>query len=69
MKEKARPSRNEGGLGRREFLLLTSSCAAATLALAAVVVVHARLRRVVPTDQPDARHSALPAEAGTSGRT
>ena len=33
MKEKARPSRNEGGLGRREFLLLTSSCAAATLAL------------------------------------
>ena len=29
----------------------------------------ARLRRVVPTDQPDARHSALPAEAGTSGRT
>lgn len=33
MKNETRPAQNEGGLGRREFLLLTSSCAAATLAL------------------------------------
>lgn len=33
MKNEVRPTQSEGGLGRREFLLLTSSCAAATLAL------------------------------------
>src|SRR5690242_14170089 len=33
MKNVAGPTQNEGGLGRREFLLLTSGCAAATIAI------------------------------------
>src|ERR1051326_8626232 len=61
MSKEVHPTR-EGGLGRREFLLLTSSCAAATLALGPNLFAGAL------SSQRDIAIGFLPIEALTGGR-